>query len=524
MRTWLFERIHPSWVTIGWAVGVIGGMAAVLGWRLAWFASGWWVVAGVLGLGLAIWRPCRPTVGLAVMLGLAMAGWRGSIDLMGRAYVEMWVGQETSVVGTVMEDPDTSEGRTAYRLGRLRWGGSARDPTAGIATAGQIYVTGSANRELRRSDIVEVEGELSVGFGIFVGTLYRPTIKELARPEPGDGFLMVRDSVAMSVKRVIPEPESALGLGYLLGVKSSLPDGLAEALKVVGLTHIVVASGSNLSILVGCARKVFGRTSRFGGLCFALLFVVGYVGMVGLSPSMLRAAIVSVLALMAWYVGREVMALRLLILVAAVTLLYNPMYLIDLGWLLSFGAFAGIMVVSPRLVKFFYGERRPGVVGGTLLETLATSLTCMPILLYYFGTMSLAAPLANLLILPTITPAMGLVFVTGVNGLGAEVLNGLGVGGIGWLMSGVMQVAGVAATKVLDYHLWVIDWLGAQENFVVEITTGHGEVFWLYVPVAGVCAWSWWREHRRRQEARGSRGNSPPRGARGSPQDAQGLG
>ena len=367
-------------------------------------------------------------------------------------YLRSLVGETITISGTVVEDPDTSESKTTCRL---------------KTTSGTVYVSGGVNREIRRSDTVTINGKMSEGFGTFAGTFYRPKVLKIERGE--DIFLETRDFFAEKIREVIPEKEAALGLGYLLGVRSSLPEGLSETLKVVGLTHIIVASGANLSILISFSRKVFGKVSRFFGVVVSLALVLFYVGMVGLSPSMVRAGIVSVLSLITWYVGRKFAPWRLLLLTAAATLVYNPMYLIDLGWLLSFGSFAGVMIVGPRLLKFFYGEKEPGIIGATIIETLAASLVCTPILLYFFGSISLISLLANVLVLPTISAAMALCFATGVFGmLGVSVLAG---------------AIGQVATWLLSYHLAVIEFFGQQTSFVVTIPTGQAAVFLLYLPL-----------------------------------------
>lgn len=380
-------------------------------------------------------------------------------------------GQTIALSGTIVEDPDTAKDKTSYRLNALCLGRTNSSSTEYncLPTTSTVFVSGPVNRSLQRSDRVTLFGKMNDGFGIFAGTFYRPKITSIVRPNPGDVFLQVRDFFANSIRKHIPEEPAALGLGYLLGTRSSLPDGLDESLRTVGLTHIIVASGANLSILVSFSRKVFGKVSRLFGMICSILLVLFYVGMVGLSPSMVRAGIVSILSLLAWYVGRTFSPLRLLIIVAAATLLYNPMYLIDLGWLLSFGSFAGVMIVGPWLTNFFYGYKKPGLIGATLLETISASLVCTPILLYFFGTTSLISLLANLLVLPTISLAMSLCFITGI----FSILN------LDWLAS----LFGKTATWLLNYHLWIINFFGTQTSFLVTIPTQQWSVFLVYLPM-----------------------------------------
>lgn len=274
----------------------------------------------------------------------------------------------------------------------------------------------------------------------------------------------VRDWFAERIRGLIPEPEAGLGLSYLLGMKTGLDDGLSENLRVVGLTHIVVASGAHLAILVGVARKVFGRLSRFAGLLFSVVFVVFFMAMVGWTASILRAGIMTILTLVAWYSGREIRPWRLILIVMAMTLMINPNYLTSMGWQLSFASYGGIMILGPRFTRFFYGSKKPGWVASTVITTIAATMMTLPIGLYYFGAASLISVVANLLILPTLPWAMGLTFMTGV------------VAGA----PGVEVVVGWCAKMILDFHITVVGWFGEMKEFLIEMPKYQWWVWGLY--------------------------------------------
>ena len=279
-----------------------------------------------------------------------------------------------------------------------------------------------------------------------------------------DAIILMRNFFAERIKALIPEPEVNLGLSYLLGMRTGLPKDLNENLKIVGLVHIVVASGAHLSILVDIARKIFGKVSRFLGLSFSIGFVIFFMSVVGWTPSIMRAGLMTILTLSAWYVGRKFEPWRLILIVAAITLIINPDYIINLGWLLSFASYAGIMMLGPKLTKFFYGEKKPGFIGAMVLTTISATLMTLPITLYFFGTISLISLIANLLILPTLPYAMGLVFLTGV-------LAGVPIVG---------ETAAFIATKLLDFHILVIEFFGSMKSFLIQIEPGNLSVFLIY--------------------------------------------
>lgn len=482
------RSLHQSWCVVWLCAGMVAGVVMGLVFRINYLASGWLVLlGGGLLIGSMVW-PRYATMIIAMMAGLMMSFVRVSGELVGESYVQGLIGYTVVVSGRVSGDPQTDEAGTRLKVVDLRFGegcevgddadvgnprGVAEVSSGGSdgvcqASAGSIYVTVSRNEMLRRGDIVVLTGKMSEGFGTYVGYMYRPTVVRVLSPVPGDMVLTVRDWFATRIEGLVPEPEVKLGLSYLLGMKAGLDDELSEQLRVVGLTHIVVASGAHLSILVEVARRIFGRVSRFAGLLFSLVFVLFFMAMVGWTPSILRAGVMTALTLLAWYSGRKIAAWRLILMVAAGTLMLNPMFAVDLGWLLSFASYAGIMILGPRITEFFYGSRKPGFIGGMVLTTIAATMMTLPITLYYYGQVSLISVVANLLILPTLSVAMGLTFLTGV-------------------VAGVPFVSGMVAwgaTRLLDFHIAVVSWLGEMRQFLVEIPVGQRWVFALYAVVA----------------------------------------
>lgn len=286
-----------------------------------------------------------------------------------------------------------------------------------------------------------------------------------------------RDWFAGKIENRLPEREAKLGMSYLLGMKTEIDDKLAEDLKTVGLTHIVVASGAHLSILVEIARKIFGRLSRFSGLLFSILFILFFMTMVGFTPSILRAGVMSILTLISWYVGRKIVAWRMILMVMAFTLILNPTFLTNIGWLLSFASYAGIMLLGPLISKFFYGSRKPGFIASVVLTTIAATLMTLPITLYYFGQVSIISVIANLLILPTLPYAMGLVFLVGI------------FAGV----PGIEEILGFLAEKILNFHILTVEFFGSMEQFLVKVEPYNPWMFTLYLIILLPFLWRFFR-------------------------------
>ncbi len=442
--------------------------------RINYFASVVWIVFAVLVLIFVYFYPRAVFLGMALIAGMVIAWFRVSAELYGEDYIRQFYGKNVVVSGVVDGDPEEDEGDMKLKLKDLKFG------EEGINVKGNIYMT-VRKVEVARADEVMVAGKLLEGFGTYAGYMFKPSVKKVRRPEPGDLILKVRNWFAERIRGLIPESEVSLGLSYLLGMKTGLSDELSENLRTVGLVHIVVASGAHLSILVEVARKIFGRLSRFSGLVFSIIFTVLFMAMVGWTPSILRAGVMVILTLIAWYVGRKIAPWRIILIVMALTLMINPMFLINLGWLLSFASFGGIMILGPKLTQFFYGERKPSFVASVIITTLSATLMTLPITLYYYGTISLISVVANLLILPTLPIAMGLVFMTGV----VADIPGMNMA-ISW-----------CATRLLDFHIAVVEFFGGMKWFMVEIEPYQGRVFTVYFLIVGFMIMNYFKKDKK---------------------------
>ena len=221
--------------------------------------------------------------------------------------------------------------------------------------------------------------------------------------------------------------------------------------------------------MTGFARKLFGKISRFASFLVAISATLFFIGITGLSASMLRAGLVTGLSLLLWYFGREIHPIRLIILVAAVTLIYSPFYVTDLAWLLSFLSFSAILVAAPAIIKFLYGkDKKPSFISSTLISSFAAAILTSPVLLYFFGQISLISVFANLLILPTVSIVMGLTFLTGIVAL---------------FLPPLANAFGHLATLVIDYQANVANFFAEQKNFLFSMEANNPLVFLLYIPL-----------------------------------------
>lgn len=403
MAWWIKQLVHPSWhiacVSVGFVFGV--WLASVI------LAPEFLGLLGALCIASALLFRFRFLLLIGCVGGALIGLSYGAATLGDRSVYGLLVGKEITFSGTVREDPSqTASGDTSLQLKDIN--------ISGHSFSGSVFVTTRATDALR-GDIVTISGKFSDGFGSFNASVRRATVIKVIRPEPGDIGRRVRDWFASNVREQIKDPQASLGVGFLTGQKSALPTDLAEALKIAGLTHIVVASGYNLTILVRLSRRLFVKVSKYLSAVSSSFMIIAFVSVTGMSPSMTRAGLVSGLSLLTWYYGHNFHALVLLPFAAAITVLIEPSYAWgDLGWQLSFAAFAGVMVFAPLLQRYFFGEQEPGVLRQILGETIAAHAVTIPVIAMSFGITSNVAILANLLVVPLVPLAMLLTFAVGI--------------------------------------------------------------------------------------------------------------
>lgn len=286
----------------------------------------------------------------------------------------------------------------------------------------------------------------------------------------------VRTLFAEQIKKTVPEPEATLGTGFLIGDKGNLPPELTNELRLLGLAHIIVASGYNLTILVRIARRLFSRFSKYLAALASVTTIIGFIAITGASPSMVRAGIVTSLSLLAWYYGRKIHPLVILPLAAAITILIKPAYgWGDVGWELSFAAFAGIMVLAPLIQNYFWGKQKPGVIRQIFIETLSAQLATFPIIAFVFGQYSPLSLVSNMLVLPLVPIAMLLTFAAAIGG---------------WLH---LNFLGLPAYAVLKYMIEVTGKLAGLPAAEGSIDLSIAGLVGSYVVLTAICVYFWRR-------------------------------
>jgi competence protein ComEC len=279
--------------------------------------------------------------------------------------------------------------------------------------AGSFKLSGFGERMIYKGDEVQASGRLYPSRGTTQATI---AYAKLIRLSAGSSvFADINRRFSAGMQNALPEPQASFAMGLLIGQRNTLPAEITAALTAVGLVHIVAVSGYNLTILTRAASRL-KLGSKYQKLILSLALIGGFVLITGFSASIIRAAIVSILTLWAWYYGRQIKPWVLISFAAAITALWNPFYIWgDLSWYLSFLAFFGVLVIAPLITARFY-RREPKLLTLVVIETLSAEIMTLPLIMLTFSQLSIIALVANGLIVPLVPLAMLLSAIAGSAG------------------------------------------------------------------------------------------------------------
>ncbi len=225
----------------------------------------------------------------------------------------------------------------------------------------------------------------------------------------------MKQSFVRNIESLIPEPASSLLSGVILGIQDSLGKDLEEIFRRVGIIHIVVLSGYNITIVAESLIGIFSFLRRKVALGIGAVGILLFSLMVGATPSVLRASVMALLVLLARFTGRTYAVGRALLLAACAMVMWNPGVLVfDTSFQLSFLSTIAIIWISPIVKQFLTKIPEKLELREVVSATLATQIFVLPLLLYKMGQVSLVALPVNVLVLGVIPPIMLLGFIAGL--------------------------------------------------------------------------------------------------------------
>lgn len=300
-------------------------------------------------------------------------------------------------------------------------------PNKKISVQGKIFLVLPAGFNIRYGDRLQLHGKLYKTYeneSLITKSSFTPkkifarmSFPDIQMFSAGNGNRIMdfiyrfRERAHSAIFKIMPFPESAVLSGILLGIDSEIPEYLLDGYRASGTIHIIVISGFNITIISLLAfrifRLLFGSKLALPAAVGAILF---YVIFVGADPPVVRAAIMGILVLTSYQIGRRAVGIYSLMIAAAVMLFGNPFLLWSISFQLSFIATLTLLTMIDPITEWmknifdkFFSPQRVNFLMPVLnlwSTTFLATLMIFPILFKLnpgFSTISLAA---NLLILP----------------------------------------------------------------------------------------------------------------------------
>ena len=329
------------------------------------------------------------------------------------------IDKKISIEGTVVTLPDlreTNQKLTIYmRSGNERTRILATVPLYPFVHAGdEVRISGT----LKRPVPFETDGGRTFAYDQFLRTsgVYAVIPSASAQVIGQNKSIWLRflrslerlkGKLTEALEVALPEPESALAVGILVGGKQGLGDRLINDFTKSGMLQIIVLSGFNVMIVANTLMMTLARVPKKLSFTIALSSIASFVLMAGAASSAMRAGLMAAFAITARTFGRRYDVLRIVCICLFLIALWNPLTLAyDPGFQFSFIATIGLVIgtplISPRLL---FLKNAVGIE--MVATTLAAEIALLPLLLYQTGNLSFVSIAANVLAMPVIPFAMG---------------------------------------------------------------------------------------------------------------------
>ena len=420
-------------------------MAIVLGIWLAGhvgIAVFWWNLLVVIFLACSLWgiRKNFSKVRWIIVILFVFVGAVRFVHDQAPApnMISRYTGQIVAIQGTICEIPQTfvvdkGQLRVRYVVSAEHIGVS---DGRGFIGEGKVIVTTHQERERKIGEIgdhITVRGELADlhGFnnpGLIdtvaalkrVGIVGRMSVSSehihIDSASDKSWFnkvALLKEKVALMLKRGLPPAESAILFGMLFGGYSDIAADVIAAFSATGIVHILSVSGTHIALVAGVIYWVcsFLKIKGKNAAGLVIVVVLSYGVFVGFTPPVIRSAVMGIVAVGAIALGRERDSYHALAITTVGMLMAQPSLIYDISFQLSFGSTAGLIYLFPKIkssITFL-----PVWMAAPIAMTLAAQLGVLPFVSWYFNVFSLSSFAANLVIVPIVE----LVVVLGLAGV-----------------------------------------------------------------------------------------------------------
>ena len=374
---------------------------------IAW-GAGWTLAALCAATGggsvLASRRPNTRAGVLAVVL--VGAGFGLSIAVRADAVADhplrSAVGTTVEVALTPSESPrPAGSGRLLFPATVSRANDVETSAAVTVFAPAVDYARAAAGRpmRLRARVVTPARRDLSVATLIAVGA---PTFGEAGPVQRG--AQRTRDAFTAAARAALPAEQATILPGLVLGDTSAVAPATSAQFRTAGLTHLTAVSGANVTIVCGAVLLSARLLGPRLAVVLAAAVLVAFVVVVTPTPSVLRAAVMGALALLALLSARRRQAIPILSATVIALMAVAPQLSVDIGFALSVSATAAIVLLAPAWSARLAARGTPEPLAAAICVALAAQLVTAPLIAAISGRFSVVAVAANLLVAPVIAP------------------------------------------------------------------------------------------------------------------------
>lgn len=344
-------------------------------------------------------------------------------------------GMSVSVEGVIVSEPELRANGTRVLLDVGKISILKEVPQVIEGDKHFVLATVQTSIDLSYGDLIEIEGKLerpeiivgddgrSFDYPHYLGKdgiyflLKGNKVTRISRHQGSrvkEYLFRVKQAFIDRINESMPEPYSLLASGIVVAGKGALSDDLEEQFKRVGLIHIVVLSGSNVTIIAEAITRVLSLLPKYIAAAGGIFGIIAFTIIAGTSATVVRSAIMSIVAVLAKTFGRSTDALRALVIAACGMTLLNPdIVLYDPSFQLSFTGTLGLILLGDQTSRWFRWIPERGGLREIVSASVASQISITPMILHMSGMFSFVSLLVNILVLPLLPLTMLMVFVTG---------------------------------------------------------------------------------------------------------------
>ena len=411
------------YVALGWSLGIALARHFPVLPPLYWLV----LLAVCVAVLHSYWHKRVYRTGLIILVALALGAIRYQWVPTSSPLQEFVDVGNIRIEGKIVAYPDVRDTRTLLRV-----------EVDSVQTISEQYTVNDVllvQTENRRTDLLYGDRVVAVGrvyhppifdtfsyaaylerFQIFVymPQAYVEANPELAEPSIFRSLNQVRTRAEQQITEKLPQPESGLLTGILLGNERNISPDLEDDFEVVGAAHIIAISGFNMVIISQIIHQFLGifTRKRIRTALISVVLIALYTILVGANPAVTRAAVMSSVLVFGTAIRRKTFVPNSVGVVVLLLSILNPLILWDVGFQLSVFAVLGLVFLSDpirRLIekllhRVLSSEQQIKVIlnwlGEPVIATLAATLMILPLTIHYFGYVSVVNLPVNILIVP----------------------------------------------------------------------------------------------------------------------------